>query len=109
MAPNEISFDVTRAEAATIAKLARRAKAMETEHGADLDTVKPRSIMDWSMDFTATHANGCPLRLEALLEADDFNFMHDAFGIARHIDRETGKLGNCFLPRYAAPAPSDAA
>lgn len=58
-------------------------------------------IMDATMDIDACHSNGCPLKLQELLEADDFNFAHDAFGIRAHIDRTTGKLQDCFLPRYA--------
>lgn len=48
-----------------------------------------------------------PVDLDALAEADDFNFAHDAYGISGHMDRATGKLTNCFLPRFAklgAPA-----
>lgn len=56
------------------------------------------------MDVTACHANGCPLDLEKLLHADAFNFSHDVFGIARYINRNTGKLENCFVPRCALPA-----
>lgn len=59
-------------------------------------------ILDATMDIDACHNNGCPLKLHELLEADDFNFAHDAFGIRRHIDRTTGKLQDCFVPRYAA-------
>ena len=36
-----------------------------------------------------------------MLAADDFNFGHDVFGIYRHLDRTTGKLMNCFVPRFA--------
>ncbi len=54
-----------------------------------------------NMDISATHANGNPLRLAELLKADDFNFYHDIAGIQRHIDRSTGKLGGCFVPRYS--------
>jgi len=39
--------------------------------------------------------------LEALAVADDFNFYHDLAGIVRHMDRDTGKLTECFVPRYA--------
>lgn len=54
------------------------------------------------MDLAATHLNGCPLRLEALLkDARDFDVVHDVVGINGHIDRSTGKLTNHFLPRYA--------
>jgi hypothetical protein len=53
------------------------------------------------MDIDACHCNGTPLKLQELLDADDANFAHDVFGITRHIDRTTGKLTNCFLPRFA--------
>lgn len=60
---------------------------------------------DWDhremvMDITACHANGNPLRLADLLAADEFNFTHDVFGIRRHIDRTTGELRDCFVPRF---------
>lgn len=37
--------------------------------------------------------------LGRLLDFDDFNFAHDVFGIQQHIDRGTGELAHCFLPR----------
>ncbi len=52
------------------------------------------------MDITAVHLNDTELDLKRLLEADDFNFAHDIIGIRRHIDVNTGKLRNCFLPRH---------
>jgi len=51
------------------------------------------------MDLTAAHANGCRLDLKKLLEFPEFDFWHDIRGIERHINRETGKLEDCFLPR----------
>ena len=56
--------------------------------------------LDTLMDVTATHLNGCPLRLEELLEADAFNFVHDIIGIRNNLNRDTGKMENCFLPRF---------
>lgn len=53
-----------------------------------------------TMDLSAVHIS-CPLDLLGLLGADDFNFAHDMFGIRRHMNRDTGKLENCFLPRCA--------
>ena len=47
-----------------------------------------------------------PLRLEELLEADDLDFIHDVFGIRRHLDVATGELRDCFVPRYAARQPA---
>ncbi len=58
--------------------------------------------MDIIMDVDACHSNGCPLQLQALLDAEDHDFAHDIFGIRQHINRRTGQLMNCFLPRYAA-------
>lgn len=53
------------------------------------------------MDVIAVHANGCPLDLQKLLDADDFNFAHDVDGIYWHLDRTTGRLTDHFLPRCA--------
>lgn len=58
--------------------------------------------LDLVMDLTAVHANDCPLKLQALLEADEFNFSHDVVGIRRKLDRDTGRLTDEFCPRYAA-------
>lgn len=52
------------------------------------------------MDLTATH-HTCPLKMEELAKADDFDFAHDVFGIRRHLNRRTGQLEDCFLPRFA--------
>ncbi len=53
------------------------------------------------MDIIATHTHGCKLKLQALLDADVGDFLHDVCGINKHIDRETGKLLDCFSPRYS--------
>ena len=58
--------------------------------------------IDMVMDLDACHNNGCPLDLDALLAAPEFDFIHDTMGIREHINRETGKLEHCFLPRYAS-------
>ena len=57
--------------------------------------------LDLMMDITATHCNECLLKLDELLVADDFNFNHDIVGIMKNINRETGKLENCFVPRFS--------
>lgn len=56
--------------------------------------------IDVAMDISAVHAQ-IPLRLDDLLGFDNFNFSHDMVGIRRHLNRETGVLENCFLPRAA--------
>lgn len=54
-----------------------------------------------TMDLSACHVNGCPLDLAGLLASSNGDFLHDVCGIIQHIDRKTGALRNCFLPRYA--------
>jgi len=44
-----------------------------------------------------------PLDFPRLEEFSDFSFAHDIMGIGRHLDPDTGKIGNCFLPRCAKP------
>ena len=89
-----ISFDIHKEEAVIISAIVKRAKFLSKRLGHTLD------VMSCNMDLTACHANGNPLRLQDLLDADDFNFSHDVFGISRHLDRETGKLEGFFSPRY---------
>jgi hypothetical protein len=55
------------------------------------------------MDITAVHLNGCPLDLQKLLDFPSTSFAHDLFGIVGHLDRKTGKLNDCFIPRSAMP------
>lgn len=60
------------------------------------------------MDIMAVHTSDCPLQLKEMTDAaivDDFNFMHDIYGIAAHLNRETLKLERCFLPRCNASNP----
>lgn len=52
------------------------------------------------MDIEYAHKD-CPLKLQELFDADDMNFYHDIIGIGNNIDRATGKLKNCFVPRFA--------
>lgn len=91
-----LNWNVSKEDHELIAAIAKRAKEIARRHGAD------HTWHEAVMDITAVHANGCPLRLAELLAADDFNFTHDAFGIAKNLDRETGRLKNCFLPRFSA-------
>ncbi len=85
----------TKEEYMIESKIADRAIAMAKEFGVKYDKLTAL------MDVSACHCNGCPLKLQELLNADDANFAHDVFGIRANINRETGKLENCFLPRYA--------
>lgn len=107
----EISFNVSRATASVIRQIAARAMGLEGLRNEDRvercgNTGRLRRVrvtpLDIQMDVTATHCNGNPLRLDDLLAADDFNFAHDIYGIRRHLNRGTGKLENCFSPRFSA-------
>lgn len=90
-----MNWTTTRHDFEWIAKIADRATAIACEQGYDYP------YRDALMDVTAVHANGCPLELKELYSAPRFDFTHDIGGIRRHINRETGQLENCFVPRYA--------
>jgi hypothetical protein len=45
-------------------------------------------------------ANQFDIDLQAWLEADDANFMHDIIGIFNNINRETKTIENGFAPRF---------
>lgn len=94
-----VNFATQRFEADVIRKIALRAWTLGKAHGIRLG-----SRTDIEMDISATHANGNPLRLEELLDADDFNLLHDVLGIRDHLNHTTGKLMNCFRPRFSEPA-----
>lgn len=88
-------FCATHEEILIIGKIANRAENYFVKN--DFDVPK----MALMMDIEAVHYNGCELRLKELLAADDANFIHDVMGIITKIDRETGELTDCFVPRYA--------
>lgn len=90
-AAKQVSFNVTKAESEKIRIVVDRALRKNKE----LDR------LSLEMDITATHANGCRLDFDKLLSFDDFNFVHDVYGIIRHIDRSTGEMTMCFMPRSA--------
>ena len=88
----KIDWTVSREEVEEIRDIVKR---VQRECPGLFDT------MTLTMDLTACHRNGCPLKLAELAAADTPNFIHDVAGIAQHIDRVTGELRDCFVPRYA--------
>ena len=90
-----VNWTVSRVEMRLIEKIAKRAVALAASMEFDLE----REQIE--MDVTACHANGNPLDLEKLLAANDGDFGHDVFGIRKHIDRTTGQLRDCFVPRLS--------
>ncbi|WBF05187.1 hypothetical protein [Burkholderia phage CSP3] len=97
----EINWNTTAADAALIDKILDRAISMRL--------LERRNRLNTDMDITACHLNGTPLRLADWLAAPDFDFTHDLLGIDRHMNRETGKLGGLFVPRFAQPKAGAAA
>lgn len=53
-----------------------------------------------AMDLTYVHAVS-GLDLDGMLAGRIEDIAHDVRGIATHLDRETGQLRDCFVPRYA--------
>lgn len=86
-----VKFNISKTDLMIIDKVVTRAR----QKSPSLER------LELEMDITATHLNGCELDLEKLLNFDDFNFWHDISGIRHNIDRNTGTLSNCFLPRCA--------
>lgn len=83
-----------RADYELINQIVLRALTLCAKEGIQYDR------MTAFMDISAAHEE-MPLRLAHLLAADEFNFAHDVLGIRRHMNRETAKLGDCFVPRFA--------
>jgi hypothetical protein len=93
--PRVVSFTSSRKDSALVTIIVRRAIASKLNGHSDAEGLE--------MDLLATHANGCPLDFEKLLAFNEFNFAHDVVGIQRHLDRDTGELLHCFVPRCARP------
>lgn len=94
-----VRFDVSLANARLVRRIVERAVR------DSLIRENEKEKLSLAMDLEATHANGCRMDFARLLGADAFNFAHDVAGIRRHIDRRTGRLRDCFVPRFAKPTP----
>lgn len=89
---------ISRAEARKVGEIAERFEREEKEREGRLPRGYKR--LNLIMDIEAAHL-ACPIDLERLLTADAATFGHDLVGIYRHINRETGELSGCFVPRTA--------
>jgi len=87
----EINFTVSKEDGELIDKIVKKAKNIDKQVDA----------LSLSMDLRACHANSTPLHLDKLLASDILDFSHDINGIIKHLDRTTGKLTDCFQPRFA--------
>lgn len=79
----------------TIGKIADRAVKLYDKHNIEVDR---QNVI---LDITVCHFGPQRLRLEDLLAADDFNFLHDVAGINRHLDRDSNELRGGFSPRFS--------
>ena len=78
-----------------IGRIAKRAALLAMDCGNEIEA--------WQFELCLTESHElCPLKLSELFEANDGNFAHDVFGLWQHLDRETGQIKDCFLPRYTA-------
>ena len=89
-----MSQTVTCFELQLLVKVCERFEKMLAERGIGPDR------LTLFMDLEHAHVD-IPMDLNALLAAKDTDFAHDVCGIQRHMDRSTGKLGDCFVPRCA--------
>lgn len=92
MTDKVVSFERTKEENALITAVVLRA-------ADSLGLAK--NHWDLHMDLCAAHANGCPIDFQKLLDADDATFGHDVLGVRKYINRQTGELEECFVPRCA--------
>ena len=85
-------MNVSLIDKSLISEIAERAVTDFPEHGA--------TQMDLEMDITSAHLQ-FNLDLDRILEAGDFDFNHDVFGIHYHMNRARypGRVVGGFLPR----------
>lgn len=84
--------NITATEQDLICRIADRAIG----HGMYDKTQKLTCVMDVEL----VHVK-MGLKLEKLIDADTGNFCHDLNGIRTYLNRRTGELEQCFVPRYA--------
>ncbi len=92
----ELHFEsITKADYANMRAIADRAGKDNGLYGHDRNTLL--------MDLVHVHAQ-CPMDFQKLLAFPTLAFDHDMYGIAANINRTTGQLDNCFLPRCTLPS-----
>lgn len=87
------NWKVTDVEQALIKRIVARFVAQNSTYYSD--------SIEHAMDLIACHNHGCKLDFQKLLNAPDFDFFHDMYGIAKHLDRNNGQLQDFFIPRCA--------
>ncbi len=98
-----VSFDATVEESRIVSLIAKR---VNKELTGAFPPLSPRTISDIEMSLIVCHCNACPLDLQKLLHADRITLLHDIIGIKVHINTQTGKLEDFFLPVCAMKSPT---
>lgn len=52
-------------------------------------------------DMDLCHTNAYRIDLDRMLQGNIGDVGHDVFGINKYLDRSTGELTHCFVPRFA--------
>lgn len=94
LAPDAVCFTVPKAERKDFRSVLKRARQLFRARKVPVD------MTTLEMDLAATHNHICRLDFARRAAADDFNFLHDLFGITDCIDRELVAFVNHFLPRF---------
>ena len=98
---------ITPRDLLTIGKIAERAKRFYMKEAEMPEREAEFVKLATADEILIVHREIMPLRLDELLTADDFNFMHDIAGIHKHLEHGTvqmpPRLTLCFIPRCAAP------
>jgi hypothetical protein len=89
------TFQATEAERAILRKISDRAAELSIEFEI------PYPTLELEMDLLAAREDIVTLDLRRLLDSPIADFSHDIFGIRRFINRTTGEVEGCFVPRCA--------
>lgn len=102
-----IRYRLKPEDRALIVKIVDRMFAEDAEYRRGALRLEPSldERVQYETSLATCHLNGCPLNLQALLDAPRSTFWHDVLGIHRHTCRETCQLLNHFLPRCARREP----
>lgn len=70
------------------------------ERARDIGMINKKSeVLGLFMDIDVIQREGSQLDLDRLLSFPDEDFAHDIAGIINHLNRITGELEDCFVPR----------
>ena len=92
--------DTTKEDYEAMSRVADRWNSLREKAGVDAV-----SKIHLVMDLDVAHTN-CPIDFEKLESFGDGDFSHDIGGIYSYVNRETGELDNCFVPRSARSVPT---